>query len=126
MFACIHSRNLLSQLNDKKQELDNLYQEEQNRLDSYRESVVDHVKTGIHGEWQSKYQEVIDLFIKNGRSMDEAQKEAFNFFVNITLKRAEEEVTKEMEEMKEAVGKSIEDIQNQLFDVEAEINKLPK
>lgn len=119
------NRSYKSQIDDKDQELENLKQQELNRIRECKTQVTMVVQENIKSLWKDQYQQAINMLINdNNRSLEEAQNDAFNFFVGRLSANQEEIIKAEMSKLKEAVTRTIDELNEKLNEVERELNSL--
>ena len=100
--------------------------EENNQIENFKKIVESKVRENIqiNNEWMDKYQEAVNMLVKNGRSYEDAQNGAFEFFVNKMTEPKEKKIHEEMGNLKSAVEESIRMIGEKINEVETQISAL--
>lgn len=98
--------------------------EEKNQIENFKKIVESKVRENIQNVWMDKYQEAINMLVKNGRSYEEAQNSAFEFFVNKMTEPKEKKIHEDMDSLKSAVEESIRMIGEKINEVETQISAL--
>lgn len=117
-------RQYEAELRDKRQELNNLRNQDEQRSQNLREKVAAVVSEKIQTTLREQYQMAMNMLINNGRTPEAARKEAYQYFVGKMLKPMEERNREEANGIKEGITADIGRIDSLLTEVDNELRKL--